>query len=83
MSFHPNFCMLVVARQVWDPDMLADTSRESLLHKHKLTPYQDMKLKGKVLATFVSGHQVGTRPAGLAPCRPIAISAASREPPTC
>ena len=48
--------------QVWDPNELADTSRDSLNHKHKLTPYQDMKLNGKVVATFVDGQQVSSGP---------------------
>jgi hypothetical protein len=27
-------------------------------HRHKLTPYADLPLKGKVLATYVAGHKV-------------------------
>ena len=46
--------------QVWNPNELADTSRDSLNHKHKLTPYQDMKLKGKVVATYADGQQVSS-----------------------
>ena len=44
--------------QVWDPEALADTSLEGNQHKHKVTPYADMPLKGKVLATYVGGHRV-------------------------
>lgn len=43
---------------VWDPDQLADTSEAALQHKHKLTPYRDRKLAGRVVATYVRGHQV-------------------------
>lgn len=44
--------------QVWDPEALADTSIGHNRHQHKLSPYADMKLRGKVLATFVKGHKV-------------------------
>ncbi|KAH7619214.1 hypothetical protein Ndes2526B_g06167 [Nannochloris sp. 'desiccata'] len=43
---------------VWDPSTCADTSKESLYHRHKISPYENKKLKGKVLATFVGGSQV-------------------------
>jgi allantoinase len=46
--------------QVWDPEALADTSEAALQHRHKLTPYEDMELHGRVEATFVRGHQVFT-----------------------
>jgi len=42
----------------WAPDEDADTSVSALQHRHKLTPYADKKLKGRVLATFVRGSQV-------------------------
>ncbi|MAD20601.1 MAG: hypothetical protein CMJ52_10725 [Planctomycetaceae bacterium] len=41
---------------VWDDEALATTSQEDLHHKHKLSPYNNLKLKGKVHSTFVSGH---------------------------
>ena len=44
--------------QVWEPDALADTSAAHLQHRHKLTPYKDVRLHGRVHATFVRGHQV-------------------------
>lgn len=44
--------------QVWDPEALADTSIESLQHRHKLSPYTGLPLHGRVAATFVRGHQV-------------------------
>lgn len=50
--------------QVWDPEALADTSSASLHHRHKSTPYQDMKLLGRVKATFVQGHLVFTEAEG-------------------
>ncbi|KAF6265397.1 allantoinase [Scenedesmus sp. NREL 46B-D3] len=43
---------------VWDPEAAADTSVGHNRHQHKLSPYTDMKLKGRVLATFVKGHKV-------------------------
>ena len=44
--------------QVWDPEALADTSSAGLFHRHKITPYADMQLQGKVHASFVQGHMV-------------------------
>lgn len=43
---------------VWDPEAAADTSPEALQHRHKVSPYAGMRLKGRVLATFVRGSQV-------------------------
>jgi allantoinase len=43
---------------VWDPSTNADTSKESLYHRHKISPYENKNLKGRVLATFVGGSQV-------------------------
>ena len=43
---------------VWSPEELADTSPENLQHKHKVTPYAGMQLRGRVVATFVRGRQV-------------------------
>ena len=51
---------------VWDPTIDADTRKESLHHRHKLTPYENKKLKGKVLATFVGGSQVFDSGVGVA-----------------
>jgi hypothetical protein len=50
-----NRCL---TKQVWDPESIANTTLEANQHKHKVTPYADMPLKGKVLATFVGGHKV-------------------------
>ncbi|GMH37446.1 hypothetical protein BSKO_05319 [Bryopsis sp. KO-2023] len=41
---------------VWDPDKLADTSKGGCYHRHKLTPYRDLEMKGRVLATWVGGR---------------------------
>ena len=57
-----NVCCWVCALQVWDPEALADTSTAGLYHHHKLTPYADRKLHGRVVATFVRGHQVFAAP---------------------
>lgn len=43
---------------VWDPEANANTSVTALQHRHKLTPYADLQLHGRVLATFVRGSQV-------------------------
>merc|ERR1711976_403533 len=60
---------------VWEPEQLANTTRSALFHKHKLTPYQDMKLHGKVLATFVAGQQVYDHSKGVSstPCGSLAL----------
>lgn len=44
--------------QVWEPESKANTTIEGNVHKHKLSPYTDMDLEGKVLATFVNGDLV-------------------------
>jgi allantoinase len=43
---------------VWDAEAEADTSRAALQHKHKATPYEGLRLKGRVVATFVRGSMV-------------------------
>lgn len=53
--------------QVWDPEKLADTSEASLLHKHKLTPFTDVPLKGRVAATYVRGQLVFKEGSGVSP----------------
>jgi hypothetical protein len=53
------------AAQVWSPEAAADTSTHHNRHQHKLTPYADLPLKGRVLATFVRGHQVFDADAGV------------------
>ncbi|KAJ9522481.1 hypothetical protein QJQ45_008226 [Haematococcus lacustris] len=43
---------------VWEPESPADTSIAANQHKHKLTPYTDLPLLGKVVGTIVQGHFV-------------------------
>jgi dihydroorotase-like cyclic amidohydrolase len=43
---------------IWQPYAAANTSQAACLHKHKETPYRDMKLQGLVQATFVQGALV-------------------------
>jgi len=51
---------------VWRPEDIADTSTEALHHRHKVSPYAGMQLRGRVLATFVRGSQVFAEAAGVA-----------------
>ena len=51
---------------VWRPEDRADTSTEALHHRHKVSPYAGMQLRGRVLATFVRGSQVFAEAAGVA-----------------
>jgi len=43
---------------LWNPDAPADTDPNSVMHKHKLSPYVGMTLKGRVAKTWVSGELV-------------------------
>ena len=43
---------------VWRPEETFRVEPERLLHKHKLTPYAGLELRGVVEATFVRGQQV-------------------------
>ena len=52
---------------VWAPDQPADTSPAALQHRHKVTPYADRVMQGRVLATFVRGSQVFDAALGVAP----------------
>ncbi|KAI3435951.1 hypothetical protein D9Q98_002009 [Chlorella vulgaris] len=51
---------------VWSPDQAADTSLDALQHLHKVSPYIGMSMQGRVLATFVDGHQVFGEQQGVA-----------------
>ena len=44
--------------QIWDPDIAADTSQEAMQSRHKVCPYMDQRLQGRVQATFVRGQLV-------------------------
>jgi hypothetical protein len=49
---------LLFTAQVWEPESPANTSTALNHHRHKLSPYTDMPLKGRVIATVVQGHFV-------------------------
>lgn len=51
--------------QVWDPALLADTAVSSMQHKNHCSPYTNLSLYGKVLATFVDGQVVYDSKQGL------------------
>lgn len=51
---------------VWAPERAADTSTAALQHRHKVTPYADMRLAGRVLATYVRGARVFSEGEGVA-----------------
>ncbi|KAH8089895.1 allantoinase [Cristinia sonorae] len=43
---------------VWDPEAEVKVTKESLNFKNKLTPYEGLSLKGRVLKTFLRGNLV-------------------------
>lgn len=43
---------------IWDPDEQFTIVPELIEHRHKITPYSEMELYGKVHATFVAGREV-------------------------
>lgn len=45
---------------IWDPDGVTDVDGGLLAHRHALTPYQGMRLRGRVEATILRGHDVFT-----------------------
>ncbi|MGB2867812.1 MAG: allantoinase AllB [Bacteroidota bacterium] len=55
---------------VWNPDEEFVVKRSQLLHRHKMTPYEGMTLRGKVVATYLGGRKiyekgnVATEPSG-------------------
>ncbi|KAK9811373.1 hypothetical protein WJX72_002753 [[Myrmecia] bisecta] len=56
---------------VWDPEAPANTSKEGLYTRHKDTPFANMALAGRVVATFVRGQQT---------CRAARLQASSSSP---
>lgn len=54
-SIAPGFDADIVA---FDPDAITRVNAEQLEHRHKLTPYDGMELRGRVRATFVRGNLV-------------------------
>lgn len=49
---------------VFDPDVVWAPFPDDLLHRHKLTPYLGMAMRGKVLRTYVHGQTVEQAQAG-------------------
>ena len=49
---------------VFDPDTEQTVVGKSLHHRHKATPYDGEKLRGRVVTTFLRGRPVGDRPEG-------------------
>ncbi|PNH11261.1 putative allantoinase 1 [Tetrabaena socialis] len=55
---------------VWEPHSAANTSTALNRHRHRLSPYTDLPLKGKVVATVVGGEltalfgKINTKPCG-------------------
>lgn len=43
---------------VFDPDRLTRVSAEMLQHRHRITPYDGMELRGEVLTTYLRGDVV-------------------------
>lgn len=43
---------------VWDPDGVTAVSGASLRHRHPLTPYEGMELRGQVIETLLAGETV-------------------------
>lgn len=43
---------------IWDPDAEIDVLPDELFHRHKTTPYDGKRLRGKVLQTYVRGTRI-------------------------
>ena len=43
---------------IWNPNEEFIVSENAIFHKHKVTPYLNRPLSGKVLQTFVNGNKV-------------------------
>jgi len=46
---------------IWDPDASVTVDGDRLHHRHKLTPYHGITLRGRVDATLIRGHLVHER----------------------
>ena len=46
---------------IWDPDATFTVDPRRLHHRHKLTPYAGLTMRGRVEATIVGGHLVHER----------------------
>lgn len=66
---------------VWDPNAEYTVRAGQLYHRHKLTPYEGERLKGRVLRTYVRGNLVycdGQLPG--APCGQLLKAPSRRRP---
>ena len=43
---------------VWDPDGVTEVRGAELEHRHPITPYEGMRLRGSVTSTFLRGERV-------------------------
>jgi allantoinase len=43
---------------VFDPDAVGTVDAETLEHRHKLTPYDGMELRGEIRATYLRGEKI-------------------------
>ena len=43
---------------VWDPDGATEVRGSALEHRHSITPYEGMSLRGRVLATILAGETI-------------------------
>jgi allantoinase len=43
---------------VWDPDGVTDVEGSRLEHRHPITPYEGMRLRGSVVTTILGGVTV-------------------------
>ena len=43
---------------IWNPDEEFSVNSSQLFHRHKLTPYDGMSLRGKVVATYLRGRKI-------------------------
>lgn len=46
---------------IWDPDAEFTVDARTLHHRHPLTPYDRLRLRGRVERTYLRGHLVATR----------------------
>jgi allantoinase len=46
---------------VWNPEQEFTVETSKLFHRHKLTPYEGMKLRGAVEQTFLRGRKIYER----------------------
>jgi dihydroorotase-like cyclic amidohydrolase len=49
---------------LWQPDAAFTVDPDRLLHRHKRTPYEGLRLQGRVLETYIGGDLVYREHAG-------------------